>query len=61
MQEKCTSLSIFLGFLELLLIDTNDGFPCKLSPEFVLVARSKLVPQFSQVEFHTGFNGSVVR
>lgn len=33
MQEKCTSLSIFLG-LELLLIDTNDGFPCKLSPEF---------------------------
>ena len=32
MQEKCTSLSIFLG-LELLLIDTNDGFPCKLSPD----------------------------
>lgn len=24
----------FSWVLELLLIDTNDGFPCKLSPEF---------------------------
>lgn len=34
----------FSWVLELLLIDTNHGFPCKLSPEFLLVTRSKLVP-----------------